>query len=153
MIHVHSNIYIGTVDDCNFRSELDESWRVIHACKDPCHKSVVGSVDSSHPNYLWLETDTDLVLNLVDARTPNFFNVAMFITSLNFIDRHKNNNILVHCNKGESRSASIAMLYLAKRLKILPDFNVHHAFKTLYHPYMPSDGIRAFIDSNWRLIR
>ena len=62
------------------------------------------------------------MLNMVDTENPMFFHKEMIDQALNFIDemRTSNQNVLVHCNQGESRGPSIALLYMASRLDTLP---------------------------------
>lgn len=48
---------------------------MIHACKSPCHQQAVGyrgSLVVSHPNYLALQQEHDLYLDIIDPPVPLF---------------------------------------------------------------------------------
>lgn len=75
-----------------------------------------------------------------------------FVRALDFIDKwYGSKNILINCDLGQSRSPTVALLYLAKRLQLIPDdsFNsARESFQLLYPQYAPS-GIADFITSHW----
>ncbi len=83
------------------------------------------------------------MLNMVDTDSPTFFHKEMLDQALDFIDhmRVSEQNVLVHCNQGESRAPSIALLYMACRLNALPADSLEAAedeFKQIYPRYRPS---------------
>ncbi|HLW01388.1 MAG TPA: hypothetical protein VKT82_22220 [Ktedonobacterales bacterium] len=96
------------------------------------------------------------MLNIVDADNAAFFSKEGLIDpALDFIDesRGKELQILVHCNQGESRAPSIALLYMAARLGILPTESLEAAeaqFRPLYPNYFPKHGIRGHLRQYWR---
>lgn len=155
MIPVTDKIHIGTDKHCTFRPP--EDWAIIHACKHPCHVKAVGykgNLSKYHPNYLILEMDKHLVLNMVDMERefhPDFTNPIM-VASISFIDKYiGNNKVLIHCNQGQSRSPSIAMIYLAKT-GVISNGSLAEAaksFKEMYKPYFPGRGITAYMNRNW----
>lgn len=52
-----------------------DNLAVVHACKSPCHQNAVGyrgKLSATHPNYLVLENDNDLFLNIIDPPVPLF---------------------------------------------------------------------------------
>jgi protein-tyrosine phosphatase len=72
--------------------------------------------------------------------------------AIRFIDnRIKQNKILIHCNLGQSRAPSIALIYLAnKRVIKNGTFNeAFHDFIELYKDYQPGKGIGLYINRNW----
>jgi cellobiose-specific phosphotransferase system component IIA len=155
MIQIHDKIYIGTERDCTLKT-LDE-WAIIHACKNPCHVNAVGykgSLPKSHPYYLILEKGKHLVLNMVDMEQelhPAFTNPIMK-AAMNFIENHiENNKILIHCNQGQSRSPSIALIYLAKKgvINSVTFTIAAKEFIQLYQNYQPGRGIALYMNRNW----
>jgi protein-tyrosine phosphatase len=153
MIEVHNNLFVGDLSDCQNSSD----FAIVHACKTPCHQVGVGyskNLPSNHPNYLIKATETDLYLNLVDMNRilPQFTDEPIK-KSLEFI-RTKlsaNKKVLIHCNVGQSRSCSIAMIYLAKE-KIISNNSYKEAltqFRTLYPLVNIGIGFHNYLQNNW----
>lgn len=151
-----TSLIFGGEDICSLNN--DGSIAVVHACKDPCHRRAVGynerSLPSSHQNYLFLEQDYHLFLNMIDPPVP-LFQRETFVVALNFIDRHiKNRQVLVHCNLGQSRAPSIALLYFAKRAHSITNESYAAAAQefTKKYAYYPSFGISSWLAQNWSYI-
>ncbi len=130
---------------------------VVHACKEPCHRRAVGytarSLPSSHPNYLVKETDYHLYLNLIDPPQPLFM-LPSFTAFMGFMDKHfGQRRVVIHCNQGESRAPSLALLYLAKRTTHLPNESYEaaaKAFRARFAPtYSPGQGIATWLSRHW----
>ena len=157
MIEITKNLFIGS--DYDFISQVKgkPNWNVIHACKIPYHKQLLGYVGNAapknDPEYLIAIRENILYLNLVDANSPKYIPKKIIDTSIEFIDKslQENKKCLVHCNKGESRSPSIGLLYLAYK-HILPDTfeAAERNFRQIYPDYNPNNGIRSFIIIHWK---
>jgi len=153
MRQVYERLFVGSEYDC-FHTK--DGWAVVHACKSPCHQRAIGyrgSLPKNHPNYLILERDNNLYLNMVDPPVP-LFKLQTFIAFLRFAEKHWNDgkNILIHCNQGESRAPSLALLFLAKILKTIDgtDYDsAAKAYKRIDPYYMPTAGIQTFLRENW----
>jgi len=159
MIEVHTNLFVGDENAYYSFASRESGWAVVHACKEPFHRQTLGytgrAVAKTHPEYLVARRGDRLILNIVDTDNPDFYSRDMINQSLDFIDemRSKDMRVLIHCNQGESRSPSIALLYLATRLKVLPTDSFEAAekqFRTLYPRYYPKLGIREHIRQNWQ---
>jgi len=155
MIEIFKNIFIGTDQECSFNPPSDLA--IIHACKYPCHAGAVGyrgSLQSNHPNYLILDNEQNLFLNMVDMDrelSPTYTNPIMK-TAITFIEKHINERkILIHCNQGMSRSPSIALLYLARQGVISSGtyLNAVADFQKLYPYFNPGRGIALYMNNNW----
>ena len=114
MLEIHERV-IGTNDQSctNGNSNL----AVVHACKSPCHQHSVGyrgKLANTHPNYLGLEKENDLFLNIIDPAVPLFM-PPLFTAFLEFSNKHwrQGKKLLIHCNQGESRAPSLALLFVA----------------------------------------
>lgn len=156
LFEVSPHLYIGSENECSFSNSKE--WALIHACKSPCHQRVLGytgSLPSTHPNYLVYEIENHLFLNMIDPPQP-LFKPQLFIKSLDFIDKHiENQKVLIHCNLGKSRSPSIALLYLAKRLKKITNSSYESAcvdFNKIYPYYQPGSGIMQYLSRNWDML-
>ena len=153
MRNVYDRLYIGSIEDCFHQKE---GWATVHACKSPCHQRVVGyqkALPRAHPNYLIFERPQNLYLNMIDPVAPLFM-PRLFTEFLRFA-REKwegGGNLLIHCNQGESRAPSLALLFLAKDLGVLPTESYGLAFQEfvkLYPPYSPGLGIQSYLWKNW----
>jgi len=153
MIEVQDGLYVGNETDCRVG---DDEWAVVHACKSPCHQRAVGyrgSLSQDHPHYLVFNQGTDLYLNLIDPPIPLFMTES-FTSFLVFAQAQLNEgrNILIHCNQGESRAPSLALLFLAKIVGSISNESYEAArsdFKALFTGYYPGKGIQKYLSDNW----
>lgn len=153
MQEVHERVIVTNDRSCISGSD---SVAVVHACKSPCHQLAVGyrgNLPSSHPNYLVLEQENDLFLNIIDPVGPLFM-PPLFSAFLEFASKHwgQGKKLLIHCNQGESRAPSLAMLFLAKKLSVIPDSSYEAArleFERIYSTYKPGRGIEIYFSKNW----
>ena len=153
MIEVYDKVFVGAEMDCRNGSD---SWAVIHACKYPCHRDAVGytkKISPNHPNYLVLERGLNLYLNIIDPDQPLFM-PPLFIETIRFSRMHADSarNLLFHCNQGDSRAPSLAMLHLAKNLGVLDSSSYDLAvadFAEMYPRYNPGLGIRTYLREHW----
>lgn len=130
----------------------------VHACKEPCHRAAVGyrgrRLASCHPHYLVLRREFHLYLNLIDPPQPLFTRVS-FEAFMTFVDEHlPRREVLIHCNRGESRAPSLALLYMAKRLSMLPadSYATAAALFRQQFAYNPGAGIALWLTQNWGAI-
>jgi hypothetical protein len=135
----------------------DGTRAVVHACKMPCHRHAVGytnNLPSTHQHYLVYERGHHLYLNLIDPPQPLFM-LPSFVAFLRFVDREiAEREVLIHCNQGESRAPSLALLYMAKRLGLLPSGSYEEAAEAFRSEftYRPGEGIRRWLTANWQKI-
>ena len=159
MIEVYSRLFVGNQLDYEGTVSRQSGWAVVHACKEPYHRQALGysgrAATKNHPEYLVAQRGKRLILNMVGANNPLFFDRGMINQALDFIDQQHSSglNVLVHCNQGESRAPSIALVYMAARLQILPKESLEAAeqeFRKLYPPYNPNMGIREHLRQHWQ---
>lgn len=159
MIEVHQNLFVGNLRDYDFEVSRQDGWAVVHACKEPYHRQFLGYSGRGAPKgdeYYLAQRGDRLALNIVDAPDPAFFSKdEMIIPALDFIDDalSRGLKVLVHCNQGESRGPSIALLYMAARLGALPSESLEAAeekFRSIYPLYSPKVGLREHLRQNWR---
>lgn len=153
MIEIRDRLFIGTDSDCR---RGNEEWAIVHACKSPCHQRAVGykgSLPQSHPNYLVLEAGNDLYLNIIDPPKP-LFTPPLFVDFLSFAANQwrEDKKILIHCNQGESRAPSLALLFMSKFLHEIPRSSYiegRREFEKLFRGYRPGTGIQTYLSNNW----
>lgn len=153
MFKVHDRLYVAGEASCR---SGNHDLAVVHACKSPCHQHAVGyrgSLPSDHPHYLVLRRDHDLFLNMIDPPVP-LFKLASFTEFMSFAREQyqEGGSLLIHCNQGESRAPSLALVFMAKHLNVLPADSfgaAQSAFGILYPSYRPGLGIQRFLEENW----
>ncbi len=157
MIEVYKNLYIGNQQDYEINVSKKQDWSIIHACKEPYHRTLLGytgrGAPKGHPEYLIAKRNNRLFLNFVDADSPDYIPKEIIDSALVFIEESLSAGkpCLVHCNLGESRSPSIGLLYMLSKGS-LPKSNLTTAeeeFKKIYPAYNPKMGIRGFIMRYW----
>jgi protein-tyrosine phosphatase len=157
MRKIYDELFVGSAGDC---VEGTSELAVVHACKFPCHVAAVGSkqLPKNHEHYLAKEDEYNLWLNLIDPPVP-LFRLDSFHIFLNFMrkQRQKQVPVLIHCNQGHSRAPSLAMIFLAKVLLVIPDDSYSAAKKAYYERYDPQFffsglGIKTFLTTNWSKI-
>lgn len=161
MIEVISNFFVGNEVDYERIVRGKEGWAVVHACKEPHHRNALGysgrAAPKTHPEYLIARRGDRLILNLVDVDSPAYISVEIIDSALLFIHEQLNagKKVLVHCNQGASRSAGIALLYMALSAN-LPQHSfeeAEQAFIKVYPACAMAGGIRGFLIQNWSRYR
>lgn len=126
----------------------------VHATNE---SSVIGGrLPKTHPNYLVLEKEFDLYLNIIDPPVPLFM-PPLFTNFMAFSDKHWNagRGLLIHCNQGESRAPSLVLLFMAKGLSAISDQSYASArseFEQIYPHYNPGNGIETYFSKNWAFL-
>ncbi len=158
MIEIYNNLYVGSEDDYESQVKNKSGWQVVQACKEPYHREALGymTIDApaDHPECSIAKRENRIILNLVDVDdieiTKNIVSKA-----LDFVDEALTNGqkVLIHCNMGMSRSASIALMYLAGKGEFfgLNFEQAQNRFGRIYPPYLAGGGISKFISNNWTL--
>lgn len=156
MKQVLENLFVGTQFDYQ-NGNFGDEWAFCLAAKEPFHRSAIGytgrACDKSHPEYFTALRGNALILNLVDAPKPEFFDKSIINRALAFIDSRLKAGfkVLVVCNQGESRSPSIALLYLIKHGIIKGDTleDCEAEFMRIYPEYNPGTGMRGFVKEHF----
>ena len=156
---LNSNLYIGSkldfesLENRTNRSFSSEKglWVYVHACKSYFDKLS----PELKKNQRVVEFNKELYLDWLDLPEPDSFKVHDFIQVMDFIDKEiKDNKVLIHCDWGQSRSATLAMVYLSKKLKLLPNefLEALSAFKNIYPDYQLPSGISKFVGQSWNVL-
>lgn len=158
MKEIIKNLHIGNQQDYENNVFDEENCSLVLAAKNPFHKNAVGytgkSCDKNHPEYLIARRGNKLILNMVDAPYSIYFDKGMIDTALEFIDEELNKwkSVYVVCNAGQSRSASLVLLYLIKigfiNGETLEDCEVEYL--RIYPNYNPGKGIRDFVKEHFK---
>ena len=157
MIEIAQNVFIGNEADYEFDVQFRKGWSTVHACKEPLSKRDLyiptPLCDKDNPEYLLARRDNRLMLNLVDVDNPDWISPIIIDAALTFIDEQLalGQQVLVHCNQGQSRAAGIGLLYLAgkNRFNGMTFEQAEEAFTKIYPDYSPAQGVRGFCAANW----
>lgn len=157
MKEVYPNLFVGTQFDYESNPIMFDNWYVVHACKEPYHRNALGYTGRGAPKdsqyYLYLyDENHHLVLNIVDTDDPGFFNDRMIDEAINYCINGLNNGkrVLIHCNQGESRAPSLAILVLRKFGYYKGTFEESLIdFRNKYPLYNPKRGIFKYIQLRW----
>ena len=154
MIKVHHNLFVGNLDDCK---QVSSDFAVVHACKSPCHQEALGykgNLESDNPAYLSYSENNNLYLNLVDMDiSPDHkFMRKIIENTIDFIKNNiENKPVLIHCNKGQSRSPFLALIYLS-RLQIISNKSFHDSamhFIEIYPMFSIGQGLYSYARAYW----
>ena len=120
------------------------------------HKSVVGwtgmGCSPVHPDYYFKRDSDAIYLNMIDGDDPRYLSDLMINAALRFIhdsisDGHE---VFIYCSLGESRSPSIALMYMLQTGIIKPSYDVLMRFKSEYYSnYNPKRGNAVYIINRW----
>lgn len=154
MKEVVPGVFIGNISDYRAKGEVS----TLSACQTVHYERLNWtrrSVDTQSPHYLENRGEGWLTLNWVDgpAHLYSYGGPGAFLTALDFIDSNK--PILVHCDQGKSRSATLGLLYLAKRARSISNASFEAArddFCKLYPAYKPG-GIANYVADHWLSIK
>jgi hypothetical protein len=156
MIEVHPRLFVGDERD-EQRIRGLPGWFVVHACKEPYHRQALGysgrAALKHHPEYLIARRPGRLILNLVDVADVNYVPPQIVDAALDAIrDNISTSQVLVHCNQGQSRSPTLAFLYLARDVGAFRNLSVEDAaaaFTQVYPAYAPAPGMAGYVRLNW----
>ena len=156
MKQVYKNLFVGSQEDYENNKGLFANWAVIHACKYPYHKEVVGYKTASAPKgplyYYAYDKFNHLSLNMIDVESSLFFADEMIDEAIEYCIKalKEEKPILIHCNKGESRAPCLAMMILRKIGYYKCSFaEAVLLFRTAYPDFNPKSGIYEYSNNRW----
>ena len=166
MKKIYNNVDNGSILLCtdqfkyNRLKEFDpENTNYLLCAKHPFHKELVGydkNCPKDHYEYLYAyrENESILALNMIDANDKKYFSKEMIDEGIDFIDRSLKSGIdvIVVCNKGESRSPSMCLMYLISQgyfISTMSILEVVEEFKKIYPEYNPNYGIYEYVCDYW----
>jgi hypothetical protein len=159
MVEICQGLFVGTEHDYEARVRGKTGWRVVHACKEPYHRQLLGykgrGAPKNDPEYFFAVRGDRLFLNLIDTEDPSYVPKQIIDKALEFIYEALKSGecVLVHCNEGESRAPVVGLLYMAAKTDAflgLAATEAEKRFKTLYPAYAPKRGMRGFLYTHWK---
>lgn len=173
MVEVYPGLFVGNQEDYEAMTsfphckEFEKEFSFIGAAKYPWHKEHAKmdgsdcegyegkSMPKDQKEYLYAEREHALYCNLIDAKDPAYVPDEIILKCLDFIQKEMQNDrkVLICCNQGESRSPSIALMYMIED-GFFDDcngiYNVIKRFDSLYPVYKPANGMEQKVIEFWR---
>lgn len=151
------NIYVGTKEE--YQHAVSKSMKIVCALNRVAgfvtHQSVVNwsgkGCNKDNPYYLFKRTDDAIYLNMIDGDNPEYISDDMINAALDFIKKalDKSDNVFIYCSLGESRSPSIALMYLLENGLIEPKNAITDFKSRYYNNYSPKRGNLEYIQNRW----
>ena len=158
MEEIIRGLYVGSDKDVD--KAKSRGYARLCACKDgpDSHRSMLNYSTLSAPkgkNYLVVRDGDVMALNLIDVDDPTMIPNEAIDDGLKFIKemQDKGRILLVHCNAGHSRSASLVLMYL-RAIGEMPESFIaaEKKFRCIYPPYDPGVGMRSHARERWRAL-
>jgi hypothetical protein len=166
VIEIYPNLFVGSQNDLIHADSgigiVSPGWFVITAAKEPWHREALGyktqGAPKDHPEYLIAERERRLILNLVDAPDPAYIREEIIERALDTIDvaLDAGDKVLLHCNQGNSRAPTIALLWLRFRCAVTRPFlarmTFHDACEAMaerYPGFDPAGGMLGYARAAW----
>lgn len=159
MLKLCDKIYVGRCLECE--PVLGKGYTLIYACHWPCTRLQTGAGGPSRcrARELFLTSRLSQKVHFIDLQNveiPNY-KTEDFNTYLDIIDRAiENGEAFLISEKGESRAASLGLLWMAKRGKLISrsSFTAARAdFARLYPEYRPWPGWVIFYQQEWDALK
>lgn len=157
LVNVQENLYVGDQTEDGKIDTIFALNAIVYAAKEPWHRNELGyttkAAPKDDPDYYWAERGNMLMLNMVDAPKPEFFDKRMIDKALDYIEQKQKEmyRVIILCNQGQSRSASLALLHLIRQGIITGDTleDCEVQFLRVYPNYNPGEGMRGFVKLHW----
>lgn len=154
------NLFIGTKEE--YQIAKLKGMKIVCALNRAngyiTHQSVVGwqgrGCNPNSPHYLFKRDPDAIYLNMIDGDEPKYVSDKMINPALEFIHEHLSHGecVFVYCSLGESRSPSIALMYLLEYDLIEKNSESFNLFKREIYPlYNPKRGNLLYIKNRWRI--
>jgi len=151
-------LFVGTKEEYSFAKQ--KGMKIVCALNRAngfvTHQSVVGwqgrGCNPDNPFYLFKRENDAIYLNMIDAEDPKYVNDEMINPALDFIQQHLNagSEVFIYCSLGESRSPSIALMYLLENNLIEKSADTFNIFRNNYYQnYQPKMGNLFYIKRRW----
>lgn len=167
MKRIVDGVYVGTVDDIEEVKRYG-NFSILGACKEPLHRQnarISGSqqdgytgraMQKNEPEYLYAERNHALYCNLIDAPDMKYISDEIIDKCIEFIglEREGGRNVLIVCNKAESRSPSVAFMWMIYNGGFhAGSFDIAlEMFKNeFYEPYNPGKGMLDYTKHFWEM--
>ena len=152
------NIFVGTKEE--YHRAVSQGMKIVCALNRAngfvTHQSQVGwsgrGCNKDNPYYFFKEESDAIYLNMIDGDDPKYVSDEMINAALNFMKKHLDNNetIFIYCSLGESRSPSIALMYMLEYSLIESTNEVFRDFREKYYAnYQPKRGNVEYIVKRW----
>lgn len=150
MVEICKGIFIGNEKDYEY-NKFRENMNFINACKYPYWEEYI---KSNCNNGLYAYKGNRLICNLVDADDIKYIPDEIIKECIKYIEESvkEGKEILINCNEGRSRSATIGLIYLIKHKKIKGNtfHEVLENYKQIVPRYSPNLGMLGYVSNYYK---
>jgi hypothetical protein len=155
---IHPGLFVGPQTDYERLVAGRPGWSIVHAAKEPFHREAVGyagaNPDKDAGEYFVARRGHRLMLNLIDAPIDVDIPETIFQTALAFIHERlaAGDKVMIHCEQGVSRSATIGLLYLLLHTQALASTTCRAGllkYHEIYPPFSPGRAMRYNLERQW----
>lgn len=154
MYRILNNLYVGT--DKYLPIAQSAGYSILGACKDPLHRQKARLDGATKDGYIYINKDQTeylyaerchaLYLNLIDGTDYQFIADEMIDKAIAFIyqETEAARTVFIACNQGQSRSPSIAFMFMIDNglFDECGNFEIAlNQFQCIYPFYNPRKGI------------
>lgn len=158
-----NGLYYCGQDEYEEIKQYFTNFSVLFCAKNPYHKQLVGydkNCPKDHPEYLvaYRPEINTMALNMVDAKESKYFSDEMIMSGIEFIENElaKGRNVVVVCNKGESRSPTMCLMYMMVHGDFERDMShseVLESFEKIAPEWKPREGILQYCIQFWDKVK
>lgn len=161
MEEIIKNLFIGDDEDYKrIEAKPQGEWATLRCAKyglgghqQTLNYDTLGAPDG--PEKYVVKRGDHMALNLLDLDDPYMIPVDMMQSGLDFIKEQLDNGkkVLVACNKGHSRSATIVLMYMKTIGEMPHSFGLSsRIFHKIYEKFDPAQAIRQFARMHWHAL-
>jgi hypothetical protein len=158
MHEIHPNLFVGPQSDYEQLVAGQPGWSIVHAAKEPFHREAVGytgaNPEKAALEYFVARRGNRLMLNLIDAPIDVDIPETIFQAALAFIHERlaAGDRVMIHCEQGVSRSATLGLLYLLRHTTALANTACRDGLRRyheIYPPFSPGRAMRYSLTRQW----
>lgn len=151
-------LYVGSKEEYNLA--VQRGMKIVCALNRAkgyvTHQSVVGwtgrGCNQDNSYYLVKREPDAIYLNMIDGDDPKYVNDKRINPALDFIHQHlqDGNDVFIYCSLGESRSPSLALMYMLEYGLIEKATSTLSVFHINFYPdFAPKNGNLQYIKKRW----
>ena len=141
-IEISDNVFIGTKYDYAINKHNKDVWFICAT-----------NTRDINVNQETIFRNNTLFLNLIDAKDIKYINEDAINAFISFYNKNKDKPFYIFCDKGQSRSPTLAALTLIidkdKRISANTFEEFINKFRNICYDYTPNQGMYQYLQKFW----